>query len=201
MQAVRDLSQAFALAVLHEEALRLRDEVAFFQAVQSVLAKRTASEAQNVRGEALGLFEEELAFYDALETNDSAVKVLGDDTLRGIARELVETVRRNVTIDWTLREDVRTRLRAMVKRIPDGPAGFSTPCSPRASARGGCWSASSCWKPSCIRSCAARRAARGAARVFPSARKGRLRGGHRDRTRRPAGGSPRAWSFTTARPA
>jgi type I restriction enzyme R subunit len=56
-------------------------------------------------------------FYDALETNDSAVKVLGDETLRAIARELVETVRTNVTIDWTLRENVRAQLRVLVKRI------------------------------------------------------------------------------------
>ena len=71
----------------------------------------------NARGEELGLTEDELAFYDALETNDSAVKVLGDETLRGIARELVETVRNNVTIDWTLRENVRAQLRVLVKRI------------------------------------------------------------------------------------
>jgi type I restriction enzyme R subunit len=64
-----------------------------------------------------GLTEDELAFYDALETNDSAVKVLGDDTLRAIARELVVTVRTNVTIDWTLRENVRAQLRVLVKRI------------------------------------------------------------------------------------
>src|SRR5690606_26095365 len=68
-------------------------------------------------GEKLDLSEDELAFYDALETNDSAVKVLGDDTLRTIARELVETVRGNVTIDWTLRENVRAHLRVLVKRI------------------------------------------------------------------------------------
>jgi type I restriction-modification system DNA methylase subunit len=61
--------------------------------------------------------EDELAFYDALETNDSAVKVLGDEKLRAIARELVETVRKNVTIDWTLRENVRAQLRVLVKRI------------------------------------------------------------------------------------
>ena len=59
------------------------------------------------RGERLGLNEDELAFYDALETNDSAVQVLGDETLRAIAQELVQTVRSNVTIDWTLRENVR----------------------------------------------------------------------------------------------
>ena len=71
----------------------------------------------SARGDDLGLSEDELAFYDALETNDSAVQVLGDETLRDIARELVDTVRRNVTIDWTLRENVRANLRRLVKRI------------------------------------------------------------------------------------
>jgi type I restriction enzyme R subunit len=69
------------------------------------------------RGMALGLTDDELAFYDALEANDSAVKVLGDETLREIARELVAAVRKNVTIDWTLRENVRAHLRVIVKRI------------------------------------------------------------------------------------
>jgi type I restriction enzyme R subunit len=69
------------------------------------------------RGEKLGLSEDELAFYDALETNDSAVKVLGEPTLQAIARELVVTVRKNVTIDWTMRENVRAQLRVVVKRI------------------------------------------------------------------------------------
>ena len=71
----------------------------------------------NARGEKLGLSDDELAFYDALETNNSAVQVLGDETLRGIARELVTTVRGNVTIDWTLRENVRANIRRLVKRI------------------------------------------------------------------------------------
>src|SRR6266496_1116948 len=69
------------------------------------------------RGEELGLNEDEKAFYDALGVNDSAVQVLGDETLTTIARELVEMVRRNVTIDWTVKESVRARLRIMVKRI------------------------------------------------------------------------------------
>jgi type I restriction enzyme R subunit len=73
-------------------------------------------EAQK-RGEVLNLSEDEIAFYDALEVNDSAVKVLGDETLKEIARNLVETVRSNVTIDWTVRETVRAKLRVMVKRI------------------------------------------------------------------------------------
>ena len=234
LAAVRELSQAFALAVPHEEASRIADDVGFFQAVRAALSKRTvngprpgeeldhavrqiisravASEgvmdifaaaglrkpdisvlseqflaevrgmphrnlavellqkllrgevaarrrknvvqarsfaemleqtlrryqnrtieaaqvieeliglAKNIReasarGEKLGLSEDELAFYDALETNDSAVQVLGDETLRDIARELVETVRGNVTIDWTLRENVRAYLRVLVRRI------------------------------------------------------------------------------------
>ena len=73
-------------------------------------------EAQK-RGEKLGLGEDEIAFYDALEVNDSAVKVLGDETLKVIARELVEMVRKNVTIDWIVREAVQAKLRVMVKRI------------------------------------------------------------------------------------
>ncbi len=73
--------------------------------------------AAQKRGEKLKLTDDEVAFYDALEVNDSAVKVLGDETLKGIARELVETVRANATIDWTVRETVRAKLRVMVKRI------------------------------------------------------------------------------------
>jgi len=79
------------------------------------LAKQMRESAS--RGEKLHLTDDEVAFYDALETNDSAVKVLGDETLRTIARELVETVRKNTTIDWTMRENVRAHLRVLVKRI------------------------------------------------------------------------------------
>ena len=231
--AVRELSQAFALAVPHENTTRIRDDVGFFQAVRAVLAKGAATETRpeedidlavrqiisravasegmidifaaagldkpdisvlsdeflaevqdmpqrnlavellqklirgeltvrrhrnvvqarsftemleqtlrryhnraieaaqvleeliqlaremreaNARGETLGLSDDELAFYDALDTNDSAVQVLGDETLRAIAQELVQTVRNNITIDWTLRENVRARLRVLVRR-------------------------------------------------------------------------------------
>ena len=69
------------------------------------------------RGDELGLNEDELAFYDALETNDSAVAVLGDETLKRIAQELVETVKRNATIDWNLRESARAKMRVVVKRL------------------------------------------------------------------------------------
>ncbi|WBL35401.1 type I restriction endonuclease subunit R [Tepidiforma flava] len=87
------------------------------QVIEELIALAKEMREADARGEALGLTEEELAFYDALETNDSAVKVLGDETLRAIARELVATVRNNVTIDWTLRENVRANLRVLVKRI------------------------------------------------------------------------------------
>ena len=234
LQVVTELSKAFALAVPHDEAIRIRDDVGFFQAVRTAIAKSTAGDrkasgdldlairqivskavasdevidifaaaglknpdisilsdqflaevrgmqhknlavellrkllndevksrsrhnlvqsrsfaelleksirryqnraieaAQIIeelielakemreagrRGEKLNLSSDELAFYDALEVNDSAVKVLGDDTLKTIARELVETVRRNVTIDWTVKESVRAKLRVIVKRI------------------------------------------------------------------------------------
>lgn len=69
------------------------------------------------RGEDLGLTEDELAFYDALEVNDSAVKVLGDETLQKIARELVEAVRKNVSIDWAVKESARAKLRVIVRRL------------------------------------------------------------------------------------
>jgi type I restriction enzyme R subunit len=65
------------------------------------------------RGENLGLTDDEIAFYDALEVNDSAVKQLGDPVLRQIAQELVAHVRMSVTIDWTLRESARAQMRAV----------------------------------------------------------------------------------------
>jgi type I restriction enzyme R subunit len=69
------------------------------------------------RGEELGLSIDEKAFYDALEVNDSAVQVLGDDTLKIIAQELVKAVRNNLSIDWDVRENVRAHLRVIIKRI------------------------------------------------------------------------------------
>lgn len=69
------------------------------------------------RGENLGLSDAELAFYEALEVNDSAVMVLGDEVLRKIAHELVDQIRKNVSIDWTVKESVKAKIRVMVKRI------------------------------------------------------------------------------------
>jgi type I restriction enzyme R subunit len=87
------------------------------QVIEELIALAKQMRDESAKGAELGLSEDEVAFYDALEVNDSAVKVLGDATLKTIARELVETVRRNTTIDWTVRENVRAHLRVLVKRI------------------------------------------------------------------------------------
>jgi type I restriction enzyme R subunit len=77
---------------------------------------RKVREEKN-RGRQQNMTEDELAFYDALEVNDSAVKVLGDETLRKIALELTEMIRKSVTIDWTQRESVQAEIRLKVKKI------------------------------------------------------------------------------------
>ncbi len=115
----KNVVQARSFAELLEQTLRRYQNRAIeaAQVIEELVQLAKDMNEANARGERLGLSEDELAFYDALETNDSAVQVLGDDTLRGIACELVETVRRNVTIDWTLRENVRAQLRVLVRRV------------------------------------------------------------------------------------
>jgi type I restriction enzyme R subunit len=115
----KNVVQARSFAEMLEQTIRRYQNRAIeaAQVIEELIALAKEMRAADARGEKLGLTEEELAFYDALETNDSAVKVLGDETLRTIARELVATVRNNVTIDWTLRENVRAQLRVLVKRI------------------------------------------------------------------------------------
>jgi type I restriction enzyme R subunit len=87
------------------------------QVIEELISLAKDMREADRRGEKLNLSEEEVAFYDALETNDSAVRVLGDETLRNIARELVQTVRNNIMIDWTVKESVRAKLRVVVKRV------------------------------------------------------------------------------------
>jgi type I restriction enzyme R subunit len=115
----RNVVQARSFAELLERALRKYQNRAIetAQVIEELIQLARDMREANKRGEQLGLTEDEVAFYDALETNDSAVAVLGDATLKAIARELVATVRRNVTIDWTIRENVRAQLRVYVKRI------------------------------------------------------------------------------------
>ena len=105
-------------AMLAETILRYQNRgIEAAQVIEELIGLARDLRAADERGEQLGLTDDELAFYDALETNDSAVAVLGDETLQAIARELVESIRNSVTIDWTLREDVRAGIRLRVKRI------------------------------------------------------------------------------------
>jgi type I restriction enzyme R subunit len=69
------------------------------------------------RGEEQGLSQEEVAFYDALAQNESAIQALGNDTLRLIAHELLDQLKANATVDWHKRESARARMRVLVKRI------------------------------------------------------------------------------------
>jgi type I restriction enzyme R subunit len=118
-RANRNVVQGRSFAHLLEQAVRKYQNRAIetAQVIEELIQLAKDMRAAAARGEQLGLTDDELAFYDALEVNDSAVKVLGDDALRTIARELVATLRKNVTIDWTIRENVRAQLRVLVKRI------------------------------------------------------------------------------------
>ncbi len=115
----RNVVQARSFAEMLEQTLRKYENRALetVQILEELIKLAKELGEAGLRGEGLGLSDDELAFYDALESNDSAVKILGDDELRAIARELVIAVRANVTIDWTLRENVRAKLRVIVKRI------------------------------------------------------------------------------------
>jgi type I restriction enzyme R subunit len=115
----KNMVQARSFAEMLEHSLRRYQNRAIeaAQVIEELIGLAKDMRAANTRGEALGLSDEELAFYDALEVNDSAVQVLGEPTLKTIARELTESVRRNVSIDWTVRENVRAQVRVRVKRI------------------------------------------------------------------------------------
>jgi type I restriction enzyme, R subunit len=115
----RNVVQARSFADLLEQSLRRYQNRAIetAQVIEELIALAADMRAANARGVELGLTEAELAFYDALETNDSAVAILGVPELLLIARELTASVRANVTIDWTIRDNVRAQLRVLVKRI------------------------------------------------------------------------------------
>jgi type I restriction enzyme R subunit len=115
----KNVVQARSFAEMLEQAIRRYQNRAIeaAQVIEELIALARDMREADARGERLGLSDDELAFYDALEVNDSAVKVLGDAILRAIAQELVATVRANATIDWTVRENVRAHLRVLVKRI------------------------------------------------------------------------------------
>jgi type I restriction enzyme R subunit len=87
------------------------------QVIEELVELARKVREEKARGKTQNMTEDELAFYDALGTNDSAVKVLGDETLREIALELTQMIRKSVTIDWTQRESVQAEIRLKVKKI------------------------------------------------------------------------------------
>jgi type I restriction enzyme R subunit len=95
----------------HNRAIATQD------VIEELIKLAKELDASSKRGEALGLTDDEVAFYDALAVNESAVQAMGDDKLKLIAAELITQVRKSVTIDWTLRESARAKIRVMVKRI------------------------------------------------------------------------------------
>ncbi len=110
-------SRSFSAMLLETLARYNQQSIAATEIIEELITLAEEMREAQQRGEDLGLSEEELAFYDALETNDSAVAVLGDETLRSIAQELVKTVRGNISIDGELRENARADMRRLVKRI------------------------------------------------------------------------------------
>lgn len=91
--------------------------IATQEVIEELIKLAKEIDAAAKRGQDLGLTDDEVAFYDALAANASAMQAMGDDKLKVIASELITQVRKSVTIDWTLREGARAKIRVMVKRI------------------------------------------------------------------------------------
>jgi type I restriction enzyme R subunit len=91
--------------------------ISTMEVIEELIKLAKELDAATKRGEDLGLTDDEIAFYDALASNDSAKQALGDDKLKLIAAELITQVKKSVTIDWTLRESARAKIKVMVKRI------------------------------------------------------------------------------------
>lgn len=115
----KNVVQGRSFASMLERSIRTyqNQTIEAAQVIEKLIELAKEMRQAQKRGDDLRLSDEELAFYDALEVNDSAVKVLGDETLRTIAVELVKTVRQNVSIDWTMKESTRANIRRIVKRI------------------------------------------------------------------------------------
>jgi type I restriction enzyme R subunit len=118
-QSRRNLVQGRSFAEMLERTIKAYQNraIELAQVIEALIDLAKEINQAKDRPNKLNLTEDEIAFYDALEVNDSAVKVLGDETLKEIARELVKRVRENVSIDWTVRESVRAKLRVTVKHI------------------------------------------------------------------------------------
>lgn len=115
----KNVVQARSFAEMLEASLRKYQNRAIeaAQVIEELIKLAKEMRAAQSRGEQLGLSDDEVAFYDALADNGSAKDVIGDEKLRMLAQELVERVKRNVTIDWQVRENARATIRVLVKRL------------------------------------------------------------------------------------
>lgn len=91
--------------------------IATQEVIEDLIQLAKDIQAAQRRGEDLGLNDDEICFYDALAANENAVRAMGNDELKVIAAELVTNVRKSVTIDWTVRESARAKIRIMIRRI------------------------------------------------------------------------------------
>lgn len=114
-----NVTQSKAFSAMLEEAITKYENraVSTAQVIELLIEMAKQMKEAQQRGKDLGLNEAELAFYDALGTNDSAVKVLGDEVLKSIARDITDTINKNISIDWSVRESARANMRRLVKRI------------------------------------------------------------------------------------
>jgi type I restriction enzyme R subunit len=119
VRATRNLVQSRQFSELLQRTLNAYHNraIATQEVIEELIKLAQQLSAADQRGVDLGLNNEEIAFYDALANNESAVQAMGDQKLRVIAAELVTQVRKSVTIDWTLREGAQAKIRVMVKRI------------------------------------------------------------------------------------
>ena len=115
----KNIVQARSFTKMLEQAIRKYQNRAIetAQVIEELIELAKEMRAAQKRGEQLGLNDDEIAFYDALGVNDSAVQVLGDPTLKAIAQELAVSVKSNYSIDWTKRENAQAKIKTGVKRI------------------------------------------------------------------------------------
>ncbi|MCE9552911.1 MAG: type I restriction endonuclease subunit R [Planctomycetes bacterium] len=118
-RSTRNLVQSRVFSEMLKTALNAYHNraIATHEVIEELIKLAKEMDAATKRGQDLGLNDDEIAFYDALAANESAVKAMGNDELKVIAAELVTQVRKSVTIDWTLRESARSAIKVMVKRI------------------------------------------------------------------------------------
>jgi type I restriction enzyme R subunit len=118
-RSLRNLVQSRAFSEMLKSTLNAYHNraIATQEVIEELIKLAKEMDAATKRGENMGLNEDEIAFYDALAANESAVQAMGNDELKVIAAELVTQVRKSVTIDWAVRESARARIKVMVKRI------------------------------------------------------------------------------------